>query len=280
MLAQIEPFWSWHTPIAWTGYIFFIDGSIWHRRGESPIRNDRAEMVFLAIVSVPLWVIFEEYNKHTLWNWHYVGLPETLLVRYFGYVVGVRDHLAGDPDHRGTGRRDPRSARAGLPPPRSGAHPARRAGVDAAWRPARSMLLLPIVYPSPWLAAPVWLGFIFLLDPINAQLRRRVAARRPPRAAPGAAGQPAGRGPGLRAALGVLELLGAHQVGLHRAGPARHQAVRDAAGRLPRLSRLCRRVLRDVRLHPPLVMAWLVAADRTIISRLWAQPRRSSARSS
>jgi hypothetical protein len=30
------------------------------------------------------------------------------------------------------------------------------------------MLLLPIVYPSPYLAAPVWLGFIFLLDPINA----------------------------------------------------------------------------------------------------------------
>jgi len=44
MLAKIEPFWSWHTPIAWTGYIFFIDGlEFWRRRGESPIRNDRAE---------------------------------------------------------------------------------------------------------------------------------------------------------------------------------------------------------------------------------------------
>lgn len=30
------------------------------------------------------------------------------------------------------------------------------------------MLLVPIVYPSDWLGAPVWLGFIFLLDPINA----------------------------------------------------------------------------------------------------------------
>ena len=25
-----------------------------------------------------------------------------------------------------------------------------------------AMLALPIVHPSPWLAAPVWLGFIFL----------------------------------------------------------------------------------------------------------------------
>ena len=32
------------------------------------------------------------------------------------------------------------------------------------------MLLWPIVRPSPYLAAPVWLGFIFLLDPINRWL--------------------------------------------------------------------------------------------------------------
>jgi hypothetical protein len=30
------------------------------------------------------------------------------------------------------------------------------------------MLAIPIIYPSTWLAAPVWLGFIFLLDPLNA----------------------------------------------------------------------------------------------------------------
>ena len=48
------------------------------------------------------------------------------------------------------------------------------------------MLLLPIVYPSPWLAAPVWLGFIFLLDPLNAKhgaesLRGDLRARHPGR---------------------------------------------------------------------------------------------------
>jgi hypothetical protein len=32
------------------------------------------------------------------------------------------------------------------------------------------MLILPVVHPSQWLAAPVWLGFILLLDPINASL--------------------------------------------------------------------------------------------------------------
>ncbi len=31
-----------------------------------------------------------------------------------------------------------------------------------------AMLLLPIIWPSPYLAAPVFLGFIFLIDPVNA----------------------------------------------------------------------------------------------------------------
>jgi hypothetical protein len=33
-----------------------------------------------------------------------------------------------------------------------------------------AMLLWPLIWPSPYLAAPVFLGFIFLLDPINAWL--------------------------------------------------------------------------------------------------------------
>ena len=32
------------------------------------------------------------------------------------------------------------------------------------------MLVLPIVYPSQYLAAPVFLGFAFLLDPLNARM--------------------------------------------------------------------------------------------------------------
>jgi hypothetical protein len=32
------------------------------------------------------------------------------------------------------------------------------------------MLAWPLLWPSPYLAAPVWLGFVFLLDPINLRL--------------------------------------------------------------------------------------------------------------
>jgi hypothetical protein len=185
MLARIEPFWSWHTPIAWTGYIFFVDGIVWKIRGESPIRNDRAEMVFIAMASVPLWVIFEFYNKYTLHNWHYVELPSVLLIRYAGYAwafatiwpaIFETAELAGAlRDRRAPAYRrlDPRPVPLGA----------------AGWASiiaGAAMLAWPILTPSPWLAAPVWLGFILLLDPVNARngaesLRGDLAAKHPGR---------------------------------------------------------------------------------------------------
>src|SRR5437868_14733366 len=32
-LARIEPFWSWNTPICWTGFILFADAIVWRARG-------------------------------------------------------------------------------------------------------------------------------------------------------------------------------------------------------------------------------------------------------
>jgi hypothetical protein len=181
MFARIEPFWSWHTPIAWTGFILFADAWIWQRRGDSPIRNDRAEIVFMTFVSVPLWIVFEEYNKYTLSNWHYVGLPESLLVRYSA-TLGLRDDLAGDPDQRGAGRRAPRSPRAGLPARRAGAIP-----LDAlAWASILAGAVMLLVR-SPAVAVARGAGVARLHLPARSDQRaprRRVAARRPARGTP------------------------------------------------------------------------------------------------
>lgn len=168
MLAKIEPFWSWHTPIAWTGYIYFVDGWIWKIRGDSPISHGRAEMTFVALASVPLWFLFELYNKYTLHNWHYVGLPDVLLLRYVGYawafatiwpaIFETAELVGCLRDRRAPGFRT--------------AEPVRVDTGVAGWisvAAGAAMLLWPIARPSPWLAAPVWLGFIFLLDPLNAR---------------------------------------------------------------------------------------------------------------
>jgi hypothetical protein len=164
MLARIEPFYSWHTPVAWTGYILFVDGLVWKRSGSSWLADARAEFAFLAVVSVPLWVVFELYNAFSIHNWQYVGLPESAALRYFGYawsfatiwpaifetgdlVSTVRPAAAG---------RDARAQPLG---------PAGWATVAAG----ALMLVIPVVHHSPYLAAPVWLGFILMLDPLNAR---------------------------------------------------------------------------------------------------------------
>ena len=203
MLARIEPFYHWHTPIAWTGYILLADAIVWKRRGSSWLRNNPAELFFLACASVPLWVIFEMYNKYVIHNWYYVGLPDDLLLRYFGYAwsfatIWPAMFETGDLISSLRDRRAPAN-RADEPLP----HPLRPAGWICVAAGAL-MLAVPILLRgtplATYLAAPVWLGFILLLDPLNARAGGRVAPGGLARGPHGADGQPA-RG---RAVCGLL----------------------------------------------------------------------------
>ena len=38
-LLRLEPFYSWNTPIAWTGFILFADAVVYRARGDSWIRG-------------------------------------------------------------------------------------------------------------------------------------------------------------------------------------------------------------------------------------------------
>jgi len=173
MLARIEPFWTWHTPIAWTGYILFLDGLLYKKRGSSWFMTNRREFFFLALVSIPLWLVFEAYNL-LIKNWYYVNLPPNLVVRYMGYAWAFATISPGIfQTAELIGALRGRKARSSRPSPRDSrpsTNDRRRWTVD--WLIigiGAAMLLSPIVWPSPYLAAPVFLGFIFLLDPINAR---------------------------------------------------------------------------------------------------------------
>ncbi len=107
MLAHVEPFWTWHTPFAWTGYILLVDGIVYKLRGSSWLTDNRREFVFLAIVSIPLWVVFEGYNL-LIENWYYINLPENLHRSLLRLCMGIRHHLAGNFSDGGTRRSPPR----------------------------------------------------------------------------------------------------------------------------------------------------------------------------
>jgi hypothetical protein len=176
MLLKVEPFWSWHTPIAWTGYILFADGVVRRLRGDSWLTSARAEFVFLALASIPLWLIFEFFNLF-IRNWHYVNLPESLPLRWFGYAwafatIWPAIFVTGELVAAWRSRRvTPRGTGPGSVGAAAGqARPPWTVASVLTIVVGAAMLAWPLLLPSPWLAAPVWLGFILLLDPINGRL--------------------------------------------------------------------------------------------------------------
>jgi hypothetical protein len=172
-LASIEPLWSWNTPIAWTGFILFADGMAFQARRESWLRSHPREFALLALCSIPLWLVFEFYNR-LIENWYYVGLPENRPLRLFGYAWSFATIWPAifEGAELISACRDPRPRPPTLPPlltDRPGTMPMPRVWT-ASMIAGAAMLIWPIALPSRYLAAPVWLGFIFLLDPINARL--------------------------------------------------------------------------------------------------------------
>jgi hypothetical protein len=154
------------TPLQWTGLILFLDGVVKVRRGTSLLSRHFGEFVILAAVSIGSWVIFEWYNV-ALENWRYAGLPDNPWVRYSGYawafatispgmflIYEVIDSFVpgSDPKHR------PR-----LPDPVF--YPFVAFGL--------ACLVVPVVWPSPYMTPLVWMGFAFFLDPINGRLGER-----------------------------------------------------------------------------------------------------------
>lgn len=63
------------TPIMWTGYILFIDGWIWARGGISYFLDRQEKWPMLALISVLIWVMFEAFN-FKVQAWQYFNRPE------------------------------------------------------------------------------------------------------------------------------------------------------------------------------------------------------------
>jgi hypothetical protein len=164
LLAGVGPVAVYFTPLAWTGYILALDAWIHRRAGSSPLVDRRGEFFLLCAISVAVWYLFEGYNLLTE-SWRYRGLPDSLALRYAGYVwafatilpgmlltAELLESFAGGP--RGEG------------PPRT--YP-RRTGIVLVAAGA-ACLLLPFLFPSGYLIPLVWVGFVPLLDPILARL--------------------------------------------------------------------------------------------------------------
>lgn len=156
------------TPIQWTGLILFLDGWLNKRRGHSLIADHPVEFALLCIISIPSWLIFEWYNL-ALGNWRYLGLPENPWIRYPGYIWAFATISPGmfliyeTLDDVIPGKASPGHDRENRP----------RLNNGVFWGfviYGAACLIVPLIWPSPWMTPLVWMGFAFLLDPINSRL--------------------------------------------------------------------------------------------------------------
>lgn len=169
MFQGVQPVATYFTPIAWTCYIFLADAMLFAVAGKSRMSEPaaRRELILITVLSVPLWVIFEIYNLK-LENWTYVGLPENFAARYFGYIWSFATITPGI-----FITADLMQAFGWFSKP---AKPAKfsPAALHSMMVAGALMLVLPALLPreiAAYLFAPVWLGFIFLLEPVNHRLR-------------------------------------------------------------------------------------------------------------
>lgn len=156
------------TPVAWTGYILLADAIVLQFRENSLITRSPRTFIMLLWISVLCWLLFEIYN-FKLKNWFYVNLPSNMVERNFGYiwafatiipgilesadlfeVIGLFRKQASKPTHHWGSFWLALSMVVGL-----------------------AFVIIPPMLPDPatrYTFGFVWLGFFFLLDPLNYRM--------------------------------------------------------------------------------------------------------------
>lgn len=152
------------TPLVWTGYIIFIDNVVYYQKGSSLLRHHPKELAFMLPLSIFFWLIFEFYNFY-IKNWYYSGLPEDLFWRGIGYTwafATIWPAILLTAEAIGNSPFISRQEIKPLVIKREILYVSLALGIFC--------LTIPFLVSAElarYLAAPVWLGFIFLLEPVN-----------------------------------------------------------------------------------------------------------------
>jgi hypothetical protein len=165
LFRRFQPVVVYFTPIAWTCYVLLTDAAVLAVRGHSRLHDDPGKFLSVAALSIPLWLIFEGYNLR-LQNWSYIGVPQAWPLAALGYGWSFATIFPGifeTADLIESFRWFPRRASVRF------SSCARGVMIFVGGL----CLLLPLTAPQPVarrLFALVWIGFVFLLDPINYRL--------------------------------------------------------------------------------------------------------------
>jgi hypothetical protein len=165
LFRRIEPFTTWFYCFAWWSYILLADNLLLKLRGKSLLNDRLREFWGMLPISVFIWLLFESYN-FVIRNWTYNVAPPQIWLRWPGYAVAFSTVLPGifitsDLVEWLLG------GYSGL-----AASERERLSSEPPTRPSPIFLVVglllsvtPLIWPQYFFAA-VWLGPIFLLDPL------------------------------------------------------------------------------------------------------------------
>jgi len=165
MFHRVEPVATYFTPIAWSAYILIADGAVLALTARSRLNDAPITLARMALLSIPLWLIFEGYNWR-LHNWTYVGVPPGWTAFVFGYgwsFATITPAIFETSD----------LVQALLPPLPGGAVKISRPVEKLLMALGALCLILPLALPlriADRLFVLVWIGFVLLLDPLNRRL--------------------------------------------------------------------------------------------------------------
>lgn len=165
MFHHVEPIATFFTPIAWSAYILIADAAVLALTNRSRLNNAPATIVRMALLSVPLWLIFEAYNFRLL-NWTYVGVPLGWPLALLGYIwsfATITPAIFETAD----------LVQALLPPLPAEPWKLSRAAENFLMICGAACLIVPLALPrhvAAYFFGLVWIGFLLLLDPLNRRL--------------------------------------------------------------------------------------------------------------
>lgn len=152
------------TPLAWTGYILIVDSVIFHLRGRSLIVSHTRRFLWMLPLSIICWLVFEAYNLH-LQNWHYVNLPRSMVVRVIGYIWSFATIFPAIFLSKELIEIWGVFSRVRIRPRRMS-----KTRLSIYFIFGFLCLIVPIFLPQSiarYTIAAVWVGFVFLLEPVN-----------------------------------------------------------------------------------------------------------------
>jgi hypothetical protein len=165
LFLRVEPVTTYFTPVAWSAYILIADAAVFAITARSRLHDAPHTLARMALLSIPLWLIFEAYNLR-LRGWTYIGVPREWAAAMLGYgwsFATITPAIFETSD----------LVQALLPPVPIQSWKISRFVESFAIGGGAACLLIPLLVPvrvAGYSIPLLWIGFILLIDPLNRRL--------------------------------------------------------------------------------------------------------------